>query len=459
MKQKLIYLSIFCIFIINLASCKKYLDKKANTSFVVPSSVSDLQALLDDATIMNLNGTPIFEENSADDYFLVYADLSTLSTQNQKAYVWEPYDNVQFPNDWSYSYAAIYNANYCLEQIEKIDQNSNLLSWNNVKGSALFFRSYYLTHLVWTFAKAYDEASANTDLGIPLRLTSDFNVPSVRSSVQETYDKVINDAKESITYLPDNSSHPFRPSKAASYGLLARIYLSMRQYDSALKYSNLCLQIKNQLINLNGDPDIINSFSSTNPPFKQFNKETIFYTVMSNSYSTANPFRANIDTSLFQSYTNNDLRRVAYFKPNTAYPSYKLFKGSYTSATTAFTGIATDEMYLVRSECYARKGDITSALADLNTLLSKRYNATFIPVTATNANDALAKILEERRKELIFRDLRFIDIKRFNKEGANITLKRIVNGQLFTILPNDNRYALPIPQEIINQSGMPQNAY
>lgn len=50
-----------------------------------------------------------------------------------------------------------------------------------------------------------------------------------------------------------------------------------------------------------------------------------------------------------------------------------------------------------------------------------------------------------------------MDIKRLNKEGANITLTRTLNNSVYELLPNDLRSALPIPEDIISLSGMEQN--
>lgn len=138
--------------------------------------------------------------------------------------------------------------------------------------------------------------------------------PSVRASVKESYNKVISDAKESISYLPDVPLHPMRPSKPAAYGLLARTYLTIRQYDSASKYANLYLLSNNQLINFNGDADIIRSFAGLSSPFKQFNKETIFYTEEGIDLSNlTSPIFASIDTILYSSYANNDWRKDSIF--------------------------------------------------------------------------------------------------------------------------------------------------
>ncbi len=456
---KLLVFSLLAI-VAFTASCKKFLDKKSSNAITTPTGIADLQALLDDATaIMNQGGTPAFSEASANDYILMPGMYERYPPWEQHAYKWKPYNYI-YPNDWSYSYAPIYNANYCLEILDKISPGLlDKTAWENVKGSALFFRSYYFLGLLWTFAKTFDEATAASDPGIVLRLSSDYNEPSYRSSVQDCYRRVITDANEAVEYLPDLPSHPFRPSKAAAYGLLARTYLSMRNYDSAYIYADACLAIKNDLIDLNGDEDLLGLNASF--PFKQFNKETIFYTEMcaTGTYGLMIPSRSYIDTLLYKSYDTNDLRKQAYFRNSNG---YNVYKGSYSQGGRLFTGIATDELYLVRAEAAARKAqpDLPAALQDLNTLLSHRYSkAAFIPETINSPGLLIQKIQDERRKELLYRGVRWSDIKRFNKEGANIILRRTVNGETFQLLPGDPYYALPLPFDIISTTGIVQNPY
>ena len=320
-----------------------------------------------------------------------------------------------------------------------------------MKGSALFFRAYYFLQLSWVYAKAYDATTSRTDLGIVLRLTSDFNVKSVRATVSQSYDRVLSDAKASIQYLPNLPAHPFRPSKAASYGLLARAYLSMRQYDSAFKYAGLCLGIQNSLLDYNDAGINVGG----NVPFQPFNQEIIFYSSMNSINSTLATSISKTDTSLYNSYDSSDLRKQIFFRPSSG---YERFKGSYAaSVSKLFSGIAVDEMILTRAECYARANDIPNAMADLNSLISKRWDnaVTHNPVTATSSAEALDEVLTERRKELLFRGLRWMDIKRLNREKANIVLTRNINGSMVTLPTNDNRYALPLPSDIISETGLP----
>jgi hypothetical protein len=82
---------------------------------------------------------------------------------------------------------------------------------------------------------------------------------------------------------------------------------------------------------------------------------------------------------------------------------------------------------------------------------------TFIPIVINNADSALAVILQERRKELLMRGLRWMDIKRLNEEGAGIIVTRKINGQVINLSPKDPRFALPIPEDVIALSGMKQN--
>lgn len=439
-------------------SCKKYLDEPTTTSLGYPTTVANCQALLDNSGYMNENRTPSYLDASCDDYFYSVSQFNSEGSNDRAVYLWDIPDLNCCPtlNDWAYCYYPIYHANVCLENIDKIEKGGNVLSWNNVKGSAFFFRAYYFLQLAWEYSKGFDESTSNSDLGIVLKKTTDLYETNTRSSVKQTYDQILSDAKQSLLYLPDTSNHPLRPSKVAAYGLLARTYLSMRIYDSAGIYADKYLALKNRLIDFNGDPDLVNSFTLDISPFRLFNSETIFYT--SKFVSTAAPNKAYIDSTLYSSYANDDLRKQAFFAASGA---YKSFKGSYSqnSLSFQFSGIATDEMYLIRAECNARNGNKDNALTDLNSLLSKRWKTgTFVPITAASSEQALQIILQERRKELLMRGLRWTDLKRLNKEPLRaMTLTRIVNGQTYTLPPNDNRYALPIPQPIIAASSIHQN--
>ncbi len=436
-----------------MTSCRKFLDAKPDIALVVPSKISDLQALLDDnSNIFNLQ-YGAYGEGSADNYYCPYTLLSGLNEANRNLYTWgEELVFESTPNGWDQAYKGIMRANIALEEIEKIayDQNTRQ-TWDNVKGTALFFRAFTHWRILVNFAVAYDEQTALKDPGIPLRLNGNFNETSVRSSVQACYNRIIEDLRSSIPLLPALPQHVLRPAKAAAYAALARTYLSMRRYEEAAKYADSSLQLQYTLMDyskLNGNSPY---------PVPQFNEEVV-YQVRMGMPALINNTNGRIDTMLYASYHEHDLRKQLYFARNSD-GTYG-FRGGYYAGGGMFTGIAVDEMYLTRAECYARSGRVDLAMSDLNTLMVKRWKQEeWHPLEAGSSKEAVDMILTERRKELLFRDLRWMDIKRLNKEREHqISLRRDLNGTIITLPPNDPRYALPFPRDVIRISGMPQNA-
>lgn len=451
-KKCLRYLLIF-LFLTGIISCKKYLDEKPNKSDAIPDNLTSLQAILDFYPHMN-NENPSAGEVSSDDYYLTYPNWTTRKEPDRRMYMWAN-DHMFEPsfNDWQAAYQVIYKANTVLDNIVKDPRNES--GWNNIKGQALLFRAKSFFQIASIWCKVYDPNTASTDPGISLRLTSNFNEVSVRASVQESYDRIIQDLEESYKLLPVTPVHVMRPSRPAAFGLLARVYLSMGKYDKAKMNADSCLQIKDELMDYNNSPYITQGSPF---PFAQFNPEVIFESVIVPS-SPLSASRAKIDSNLYNSYDPNDLRKTLFFKANTGISAGTFaFKGMYESDGGLFNGISTNEIYLIRAEANAKLGNKDAAMADLNLLLIKRWKTnTFFPFTAVDANDALNKIRIERRKELVMRGLRWMDLKRYNREGANITITRNLNGQIHLLLPNDLKYALPIPEDVIALSGIPQN--
>lgn len=433
---------LIVIMMISLVGCEKYLGEKSDKRLAIPSSLRDLQSLLDNSSNVNGN-TPGAGDLAADEYYLLYDTWVARSETDQRGYIWEPdYSTAQ--NNWFPTYRVIYYTNIVLEKIESIERTSiNEYEWNNVKGQAHFLRAKSFLHIANIWSLAYDEGTASTDLGIPLRLGSDFNIPSIRSSLGETYSQIISDLEAAVSLLPLVSRHPMRPSKTATFALLARVSLFMRNYERCLHYANQCLDIQDKLIDYNDlDP--------TQPyPIPQFNPEILYHSVVSPATnSTINVNNALADTILFHLYSKNDLRRTLFFRMNNN-DTYSI-RGNYSGDASRFSGIAIDEVYLMRAECLVRQGDLARAMDGLNHLLENRYiKGTYTPLEAGSPEQALQYILVERRKQLLMRGLRFPDVKRLNKEGAGIGFKRVLDGNEYYLPPNDLRFALAIPESVI----------
>ncbi|RYF48268.1 MAG: hypothetical protein EOO39_47215, partial [Cytophagaceae bacterium] len=353
---------------LSAGGCKKYLDAKPDKALVFPSSVSDLQALLDNATIIN-NADAGSGEASADNYYVTDADWATLNTEYlRRLYTWEK-DNVIAPtgNDWFNSFRAIYSCNTVLENIDKVAGTGDSDSQNNVKGQALFVRgkAYFQSALIW--CKAYQAGASAKDAGLPLRLGTDFNKVYPRANNEQTFNRVLEDLTKAASLLPMTQVTPFRPSKAAVYGLLSRVHLYMAHYQQAGAYADSCLALTRDLIDFN-------SLSATASfPITRLGQEVIYESTMTQP-QLINSTKGRIDSLLYRSYANNDLRKTIFFKDNRN-GSYS-FKGSYEGSGTYFSGISTNEIYLNRAECLARTGKWDSGMKDLNAVLIKRFKST-----------------------------------------------------------------------------------
>lgn len=433
-----------------LSGCNEFLDEKSDRQLVTATTLPAMQALLDHTQDINMSFAS-GGEASADEYYLSPDFYKTLPEYVQRLYRWEP-DHVfaTSSSDWHYAYKAIYASNAVLQGLENIPRTAgNATEHDFIKGQALALRAFRFLDASWVWCNAYDVATASTDLGLPLRLDPDFNLPSERATLEETYSQIFADLEASVPLLPDRSINAFRVTKPMAYALLARAHLSMRNYDEAGAYADTSLTYVNELIDFN-DLDETARF-----PIERLNKEVIFFatSTFSNLYYTD----ILIPDERYRLYSVGDLRRTIFF--NKEYEDAPaIFKGFYDGAFAFVNGPTTSEMLLTRAECAARANRISSALEDLNLLRRHRWqSASFSPIEQIDADNLLDTILDERKRELILRGLRWMDLKRLNKEGRQTQLEREVEEQLYTLPPNDLRYTLPIPEQVIEMSGMQQN--
>jgi tetratricopeptide (TPR) repeat protein len=443
---------LFIFFTTIIASCRKdFLDIKPDKKLVVPSTLEDLQSLLDYFDVHNAN-MPGMGELSSDDYYILSSSWNALSTPYMKnGYIWikEIWEGSK-SIDWNNRYQQLFYVNYVLEGLNKIEKKDDPVYWNRLKGSALFYRAHAFYQLAQEFCSPYDKSTSNNGYGIPLRLTSDLNVSVGRATVKETYDRIINDLQDAISLLPESDVYKTRPVKAAAFALLSRAFLTIQDYEKSLKFADSTLKTEYKLINFN---EISTSVSY---PMIRYNNEVIFHSKMT-QYSTLTSSRLIMDSTLYRSYSSNDLRKVAWFK--TSGGNYT-FKGSYDGSAQFFNGLAIDECYLTKAECLARLGKLGDAINILNEFLVTRYKTgTYVQLIATTQQETLATILQERRKELLFRGIRWTDLRRLNLEASTAkTLYRNLNGNIYELKPNSPNYTLPIADEVIQISGIPQNS-
>ncbi len=444
MKAKCIILIIWGIF--TLPSCdSNYLDVKPQKSLMVPETLSDLEALLNNSrNIMNVAGYLYLAADG--DFRINDTYLSYINEPIRINYLWSD-ETTAWIGDWDYAYTQIFYSNVVLKGLEKHDSSNSLT--RELKGRALFYRAWALHLMAQQFAPHYSAQTASTDMGVPFPISPDVNQPITRLTVQANYNQIFKDLNEAVSLLPELASFSTQPSKAASYALLARMYLLTGDYVNALTAARQALLINNKLIDYKTlNPDLSNTFPL---PMVNPNPEILFYTIGNTSFTGNN--NTFVDSSLYDLYENGDLRKSLYFRPTRNY------KGSYSGNVLPFVGLATDEVFLIKAECETRTGDISEARQTLNTLRANRYSsAAFISIKEENPQLLLKAILLERRKELIGRGTTWSDLRRLNNEaGHERTLNRKSGGNTYSLEPLSNRYTMKIPMDEVNISGIEQN--
>ena len=111
-------------------------------------------------------------------------------------------------------------------------------------------------------------------------------------------------------------------------------------------------------------------------------------------------------------------------------------------------------MMLIKAEYYARNNQPTEAMQWVNKLRVKRFAAEdYTEETATDADDALKKVIDERHREFFCRNLRWYDLRRLQNDPRFAkTITRQWGGETYTLAPGSNRYVIQIPayQRVLN---------
>jgi hypothetical protein len=425
-----------------------FLEEKPQKSLLVPTTLSDFQALLDNGQAL-MNTAPYHSILSDGDFQMSESFYAGQSQVNQNSYIWADQPELTLAG-WDVPYKQIFTCNVVLDGLAKLDKSLvGSVQFNTVKGSTLFFRAFAFYQLAQLFSPAYRTDSEGNGLGIPLPLQADVNLKHKRSSVKETYDRIVADLKEAEPLLEIKPAYASSPCKPAALALLARTALSMQDYEAALAFAEGTLALKGDLLDYNSL-----SLQAAAPfphPFAMGNAEMLFYCRMPVSYFE-NP-ALTVDTTLYASYQPGDLRKQLYFGTGLNY------KGTYTSNQYPFAGLSTDEVYLIKAECLARLGKSEVAMEALNTLLAKRWlKESFKKLTASSNQEALQLILVERRKELVGRGMRWGDLKRLNLDPAYAqVLSRTMQNKKYTLAAGGERYQFKIPEDQVSEGTVMQN--
>ena len=448
-----------------LTGCNDFLDIKPKGE-KIPKTVTDYETLLNYESVQKVSDT--YPTYLTDDVYLPDVAQGTAtpglnsvdqSIINLYLFKKDVFGEAQDDGFWFASYNRIYYYNTVIDNIMDAEGPSEQQK-HSIRAEALISRALEYLYLVNGYAKHYDVRTADTDPGVPLILDEDISKKDlVRASVKDVYAQIQSDLQAALPNLPAQpKGNAFRASKAAGYGILAKMYLYMGNYAEALKAANAVLEMNNSLLDLKkyAVVKVQSSIGRTNVPQDIDNPENIYIKFAPYVYGLSSKVFGSDE--LISLFSEDDMRLQVYFTKNFRnIPTDKYVWAPYLRANLA---VSSPEIYLIAAECEAREGSIERAIALINKLRDNRIKNN-TDIVATDRNDALQKVLEERRRELAMSGMvRYIDLKRLNQESQFAKTVTHVTGEgTFSLEPNSPLYVLPIPAKVMrfNKNSMKQN--
>ncbi|MCH4551457.1 RagB/SusD family nutrient uptake outer membrane protein [Aestuariibaculum lutulentum] len=348
-------------------------------------------------------------------------------------------------NAWQNTYEDIAIANYVIELIDEASGEQTEKDF--VKGEAYFIRALSYFNLLNLYGQPFNASTADTDLGVPLRLNIGVEMVYSRNTVAECYAQVESDIlmANELFDLSGITKGKFHPSQAACNLLMSRVKLYQEEWDEVISYADLAI-----------GSGSLTKMTSTTPFITETNPEVLYsyYTIGRVVWENAT-YVAN--TELINLYDDADIRKEAYFATsdngsgNVLYIPKKYDLDGFS--TLGFTNLRIGEAYLNRAEAYAQKENLTNAVNDIKALHAKRYTSTASVVYPTNVSEVLSFVLNERRKELCFEDHhRWFDLRRMANRPEIKHVFTLIGSdgvktgtETFTLLSDDINYTLPIP--------------
>lgn len=443
---------VFSLVAAAFTGCKKYVDIKTQGN-LVPNQTINYRYLL--------NYTPNFEVTanlsdfaSADININDAAQVSSLTggvsySYFVNSYAWQSTiyplgTNVEQDLNWNALYAKILVCNTIINELPASDgteQDKAALT-----AEALVHRADAYMALVNTYAKPYNVATAGTDLGVPLLTVQTVSQKLNRASVQAIYNQIIADLTQAIPSLPVTQAYNTLPSKVSGYAELARCYLYLGDYVNAGKYADEALALRSTLNDLSL---LTTTTAPTTYPKRGVDPEILLSKTSSGNSLNFAPTVLKLSDEFLSLLGTKDQRYTLFTVPaarfSTTYTGRYFYKELVTGEVRN-QGPSVPEMMLIRAEAFARAGDATNAMLWVNRLRIKRFLAAdYVALTAADANDALVKVIDERRREFFGTGLRWWDMRRLKNEALfQRTYTRVFNGVTTTLDPNSNRYVFPI---------------
>jgi starch-binding outer membrane protein, SusD/RagB family len=383
------------------------------------------------------------------------ADNLFISTTNSNRYIPEyNYTGTSTLANASGTWAAAYNAILRANNVIDADLPKTAIT-DQLKGEALTIRALMYFNLVNYYAKQYSVDPAAD--GVPLVLTFDPNLKPARAKVSEVYAQMEKDLTDAFAMMTNTTKNSSFVTKYAARALQARVYLFKQDWTKA---RDAALDVVN-----NGGYTLATAANLAaywkNPAPVSNKQETIFEVTSDNvNNNGTNALSYFFDQTgygdalssddFYNKFTATDARRELFTNGTRAglsvkivnkYPNTNLVSDKDDTKVLRYA-----EVLLTLAEAYYRLNDEPNARLYLNQVAQRRDPA-FAGYSSTGTQ-LLEDILLERRKELAFEGMRYLDLQRLNRDVVRVNVNSNYVGVTPLVIPvTNNRRIFAIPQD------------
>ncbi|GET22537.1 RagB/SusD family nutrient uptake outer membrane protein [Prolixibacter denitrificans] len=395
-----------------------------------------------------------------------------IETQDEANFVTTT-DNPGVLDLWRGPAPGILRCNIILQKVPDMNIDKDLK--NRIIGEAKFLRGLYYFILVRFFGDV-------PLITVPQEPGDDLRPK--RTDKAKVYEQIIADLTDAEQLLPPRSEYSGndigRASKGAAAGLLAKVYLTLGQWDKVVTLANEVESLGYALNPNYADNFDVNNKNSVESLFEiqytgnagegfwdNTNQASWLstFTGPRNSNMVAGGWGWNQPTQEFvDSYEPGDLRKdvtILYdgcpqfdgmdYDPGYSTTGYNLRKflvpksiaSSYDNSPMDFPVLRYADVLLMKAEALNNLGKTTEAEAPLNEV---RARAGLPAVTGLSQADFKAKVLHERRMELAFEGQRWFDLIRVDNGDYGLNFLHSIGK----VNATSKFLLLPIPQKEID---------
>lgn len=393
---------------LTLTSCDDWLDKLPDNRMELQTP-SDVSSLLVSA-YPSAHPAYLLEMYSDNTDECVNPSWSEASRFQAQAYNWEDITETgedESPQElWNRHYLAIASANAAIDLIEG---KGSPAEYNEQLGEALLCRAYAMFQLSTVFCKAYNPATASTDLGLPYPTHPEKVVGTVytRGTMEDLYGQIDKDLQRGLPLVSSNYSKPkFHFNTEAAKAFAARFYLYKGDFAKAITYATEVLGADPtakardwaaySALNMNQQirPEawvsadekcnfllqtVYSEWGAISGPYIYGDKYAHSYRITyDEDIASKGPFGAANVAFKQRVWSNTALAKLFHRKVPYEF-EYTDLQAGIGYAHAEYAVFTTEQLLLERAEAYALSGELQKAVDDYNTIMKiyQKYPKTF----------------------------------------------------------------------------------